>query len=272
LLQFTITASRRVVANRILLALLFALTPSLLAQTRSSAKHPSEYTFEVVQSFPHDPDAFTQGLVYHAGFLYEGTGLEGRSSLRRVRLETGEVIQKVDVDPQYFGEGIAIAQNKIIQLTWKSQIGFVYDLATFRRLRDFSYTGEGWGLAANGADLYMSDGSSDIRILDASTFREKRRLHVHDGPKPIDQLNELEFVEGQIFANIWQTDRIARISPQTGEVVGCIDLSGLLSPMYKLSSGGVLNGIAYDSAKKRLFVTGKLWPRLFEIRLIPKRH
>lgn len=272
MLQFTITASRRIVANRILLALLFVLTPSLFAQTRSSAKHPSEYTFEVVQSFPHDPEAFTQGLVYHAGLLYEGTGLEGRSSLRKVRLETGEVIQKVDLDPQYFGEGIAIVQNKIVQLTWKSQIGFVYDLATFQRLRDFSYTGEGWGLAANGADLYLSDGSPDIRILDSSTFRERRRLHVHDGPNPIDQLNELEFVEGQIFANIWQTDRIARISPQTGEVVGWIDLSGLLSPMYKLSSGGVLNGIAYDSTKKRLFVTGKLWPRLFEIRLIPKRH
>lgn len=253
------------------LALLAHTTP-FSAQTRPSTRHTPEYSFEIVHSFPHDPEAFTQGLVCHAGFLYEGTGLEGRSSLRKVRLETGEVIQKVDLDPQYFGEGIAIVQNKIVQLTWKSQIGFVYDLATFQRLRDFSYPGEGWGLAANGTDLYMSDGTSDIRVLDASTFREKRQLHVHDGSKPVDQLNELEFVEGQLFANVWQTDRIARISPQTGEIVGWIDLSGLLSPMYRLSSGGVLNGIAYDRAKKRLFVTGKLWPRLFEIRLIPKRH
>lgn len=273
MLQLTITLYRPRARKRVFLAFaLFTLTNSFSAQTRPSPKHPPEYTFEIVQTFPHDPEAFTQGLVYHAGFLYEGTGLEGRSSLRKVRLETGEVIQKVDLDPHYFGEGIAIVQNKIVQLTWKSQIGFVYDLATFQRLHDFSYSGEGWGLAANGADLYMSDGTSDIRILDSSSFREKRRIHVHDGAKPIEQLNELEFVEGQLFANIWQTDHIARISPQTGDVVGWIDLSGLLSPMYKVSSGAVLNGIAYDSAKKRLFVTGKLWPRLFEIRLIPKRH
>lgn len=244
--------------------------PASAQGARHSAKHPVEYTFEVVQSFPHDPEAFTQGLVYDAGFLYEGTGLEGRSSLRKVRVETGEILQRVDLDPQYFGEGVAIVQHKIIQLTWKSQIGFVYDLANFRRLRDFSYTGEGWGLAANGSDVYMSDGSSEIRILDATTLREKRRIHVHDGAKPIEQLNELEFVEGQLFANVWQTDRVARISPQTGEVVGWIDLSGLLSPMYQLRSGAVLNGIAYDSTKRRLFVTGKLWPRLFQIRLVPK--
>ena len=260
------------VRQSVLLATVFCAVSAFAQASRPSTKHPTEYTFEVVQSFPHDPAAFTQGLVYHAGVLYEGTGLEGRSSLRKVRLETGEVVQHVDLDPQYFGEGIAIVQDEIVQLTWKSQIGLVYDLATFRRLRDFSYTGEGWGLAANGADVYMSDGSSDIRILDAATLREKRRIHVHDGSKPIDQLNELEFVEGQLFANIWQTDRIARISPQTGEVLGWIDLSGLLSPMYQLATGAVLNGIAYDSAKKRLFVTGKLWPRLFQIRLLPKHH
>jgi glutamine cyclotransferase len=246
--------------------------PASAQGTRHSAKHPVEYTFEVVRSFPHDPEAFTQGLVYDAGFLYEGTGLEGRSSLRKVRVETGEILQRVDLDPQYFGEGVAIVEHKILQLTWKSQIGFVYDVASFRRLLDFSYTGEGWGLAANGSNVYMSDGSSDIRILDATTLREKRRIHVHDGAKPIDQLNELEFVEGQLFANVWQTDRIARISPQTGEVVGWIDLSGLLSPMYQLRSGAVLNGIAYDSTGRRLFVTGKLWPRLFQIRLVPKHR
>jgi glutamine cyclotransferase len=247
-------------------------TASLSAQTvsRSTSRQTPTYSYEVVQAYPHDENAFTQGLVYHGGFLYEGTGLQGRSSLRKVRLETGEVLERVDLPYEYFGEGIAIVRDQILELTWKSQVGFVYDLNTFRRLRQFSYPGEGWGLTSNGADVYMSDGTADIRILDAATLREKRRIHVHDGPKPIDQLNELEFVDGQVFANIWQTNRIARISPQTGEVVGWIDLSGVLSPMYQLQPGAVLNGIAYDAARKRLFVTGKLWPRLFEVRLVPK--
>jgi glutaminyl-peptide cyclotransferase len=252
--------------------LLLTASISLFSQTARNRPqaHPREYTYTVVQSFPHDPDAFTQGLVYHDGFLYEGTGLQGRSSLRKVRLETGEVLKRVDLPYEYFGEGIAIVGNEIRQLTWKSEVGFVYDLRSFRQIRRFSYSGEGWGLTSNGADVYMSDGTSDIRILDAATLHEKRRIYVHDGSKSIDRLNELEVVEGQIFANIWETNRIARISPQTGEVVGWIDLSGLLSPMYQLEPGAVLNGIAYDSARKRLFVTGKLWPRLFEIRLVAK--
>lgn len=260
-------------ALRICLALLVVLAATVLsAQTssRTSSRQTPTYSYEVVQAYPHDENAFTQGLVYHGGFLYEGTGLQGRSSLRKVRLETGEVLERVDLPYEYFGEGIAIVRDQILELTWKSQVGFVYDLNTFRRLREFSYPGEGWGLTANGADVYMSDGTADIRILDAATLREKRRIHVHDGSKSINQLNELECIEGQIFANIWQTNRIVRISPQTGEVVGWIDLSGLLSPMYQLQPGAVLNGIAYDSARKRLFVTGKLWPRLFEVRLVPK--
>ena len=238
--------------------------------TEPHQKRSVEYTYTVVQSYPHDPEAFTQGLVYHNGFLYEGTGLQGRSSLRKVRLETGEIVLRVDLPYEYFGEGIAIVRDQILQLTWKSQVGFVYDLRTFQQLRQFSYAGEGWGLTSNGADVYMSDGTADIRVLDATTLKEKRRIHVHDGAKPIDQLNELEYVEGQIFANIWQTNRIARISPQTGEVVGWIDLAGLLSPMYQLERGAVLNGIAYDATRKHLFVTGKLWPRLFEIRVLSK--
>jgi glutamine cyclotransferase len=251
---------------------LVAAAFAVWSQTAARAKHPPEYTYAVVQSFPHDPDAFTQGLVYHNGFLYEGTGLEGRSSLRRVRLETGEIVQRLDLPYEYFGEGIALVRNQILQLTWKSQVGFVYDLRTFQQLRRFSYMGEGWGLTSNGDDVYMSDGSADIRILDATTLSEKRRIHVHDGPKAIDQLNELEYIDGQIFANIWETNRIARIAPQTGEVVGWIDLTGLLSPMYQLERGAVLNGIAYDTARKRLFVTGKLWPRLFEIQVVPKKR
>lgn len=237
----------------------------------AAAKPTPEYTYKVVQVFPHDPTAFTQGLVYRGGFLYEGTGLNGRSSLRKVRLETGEILQRVHLDPEYFGEGIALLRNEIVQLTWQSQTGFVYSVSDFHLLRRFSYTGEGWGLTTNGIDLFMSDGTAEIRVLDGATLREKRRFKVHDGGTPVTQLNELEFVEGEILANVWQTDRIARISPQTGKVVGWIDLTGLLSPMYKLEPGAVLNGIAYDAAKKRLFVTGKLWPSIFEIQIVPKQ-
>jgi glutamine cyclotransferase len=252
--------------------LLAALSPFLLSQSphQVQAARPPEYTFKIVRVFPHDPAAFTQGLVYRDGFLYEGTGLEGRSSLRKVRLETGEVVQRVDLAPEFFGEGIAILKNEIVQLTWRSQMGFVYNLSDFRLLRRFSYPGEGWGLATNGRDIFMSDGTAEIRILDGATLREKRRFKVHDGSMPIDQLNELEFVDGEIFANVWQTDRIARISPQSGKVTGWIDLKGILSPLYQLEPGAVLNGIAYDPSGKRLFVTGKLWPRIFEIQLVPK--
>jgi glutamine cyclotransferase len=231
---------------------------------------PPEYTFKIIRTFPHDPAAFTQGLVYHDSFFYEGTGLNGRSSLRKVRPETGEVVQHVDLPGEYFGEGIAIVRNKVIQLTWQSHVGFVYSLGDFKLLRQFSYPGEGWGLTSRGNELFMSDGTADIRVLDAVTLKEKRRFTVRDGPAPIDQLNELEFVEGELFANIWQTDRIARISPQSGKLVGWIDLTGLLSPVYRRQEGAVLNGIAYDSIHKRLFVTGKLWPNIFEIQVLPK--
>lgn len=237
---------------------------------QAGAKRPPEYTFKIVHVFPHDPAAFTQGLVYRDGFLYEGTGLNGRSSLRKVRLETGEVVQHVDLANDFFGEGIAIVKNEIIQLTWQSHVGFVYSLGDFRFLRQFSYPGEGWGLTSRGNELFMSDGTAEIRVLDAATFKEKRRFTIHDGAAPVDQLNELEFVEGELFANIWQTDRIARINPQTGKAVGWIDLAGLLSPVYRRRSDAVLNGIAYDSTHKRLFVTGKLWPSIFEIQLVPK--
>jgi len=221
--------------------------------------------------FPHDSTAFTQGLAYRDGFLYEGTGLKGRSSLRKVRLETGEIVQRLDLPPEFFGEGVTLLKNEVVQLTWQSQVGFVYDLSEFRLVRRFSYSGEGWGLATNGRKLFMSDGTSKIRVLDAGTLAEERRFTVYDGDTPIDQLNELEFVDGEIFANVWQTDRIARISPQSGKVVGWIDLTGLLSPIYRLESEAVLNGIAYDSNRKRLFVTGKLWPSVFEIRFVRKQ-
>src|SRR5882724_10802293 len=262
-----------ILSRLIVLFFLIACRPFLVGQTahQVSANSPQEYTFTIVRMFPHDSSAFTQGLAYRDGFLYEGTGLNGRSSLRKVRLETGEVIQRVDVSQEFFGEGITLIKNEVVQLTWQSHAGFVYNLSDFRFLRQFSYSGEGWGLATDGNEIFMSDGTSEIRVLAPVTFAEKRRFTVHDGASSIDQLNELEFVEGEIFANVWQTDRIARISPQSGKVVGWIDLKGLLSPIYRLESDAVLNGIAYDSNRKRLFVTGKLWPSIFEIRVVPKQ-
>jgi glutamine cyclotransferase len=253
-----------------MLLLSAALSPAPAQPAPRAGGRAPEYTYKVIQVFPHDPAAFTQGLVYHGGFLYESTGLNGRSSLRKVRLETGEVAQRLDLAPEFFGEGIALLKNEIVQLTWQSQTGFVYGARDFHLLRRFSYTGEGWGLTSNGSDLFMSDGTDEIRVLDGGMLREKRRLKVHDGTQAITQLNELEFVEGEILANVWQTDRIARISPQSGKVLGWIDLAGLLSPVYKLEPGAVLNGIAYDAVKKRLFVTGKLWPSIFEIQIVPK--
>ncbi|MGH9568931.1 MAG: glutaminyl-peptide cyclotransferase [Candidatus Angelobacter sp.] len=253
-------------------ALISAILPMSITGQLKRPGYPAkmpEYTFKIVSVFPHDPGAFTQGLAWRDGFLYEGTGLNGRSSLRKVNLQTGEVVQRVDLPPQFFGEGIALLKNQIIQLTWKAHIGFIYNLSDFRLLRRFSYPGEGWGLATNGRDIFMSDGTSEIRVLDSS-MREKRRLKVHDGDTPITELNELEWVDGELFANIWQTDRIARISVQTGKVLGWVNLQGLLSPMYRLPPDAVLNGIAYDARGKRLFVTGKLWPDIFEIRLIRK--
>jgi glutamine cyclotransferase len=265
------------IRNGLWLVLLFLLTvcrPFLTGQTSLPAppNRRQEYTFSIVQVFPHDTSAYTQGLAYRDGFLYEGTGLNGRSSLRKVRLESGEVIQHVDLGSEFFGEGITLVKDKILQLTWKSEVGFVYNLTNFQLVRRFSYSGEGWGLAASDREIFMSDGTSAIRVLDPVTLKEKRRFRVHDGPTPVDQLNELEFVEGQVFANVWHTSRIARISPQTGDVVGWIDLTGLLSPIYHLEPEAVLNGIAYDSIHKRLFVTGKLWPSVFEIRLSPKHR
>src|SRR5258706_9184421 len=263
----------RLVRQRFAVACLLAtLAQSLLAQSHQrSATRPPESTFKFLRTFPHAPAAFTQGLTYRDGFLYEGTGLKGRSSLRKVRLETGEIVQRVDLAPEFFGEGITLLRNEVIQLTWQSQIGFVYNVKDFRLLRRFSYSGEGWGLTTNGREIFMSDGTPEIRVLDAGTLAEKRRFTVYDGHTSIDQLNELEFVDGEIFANVWQTNRIARISPQSGKVVGWIDLKGLLSPVYRLESDAVFNGIAYDSNRKRLFVTGKLWPSVFEIRLVPKQ-
>jgi glutamine cyclotransferase len=223
-------------------------------------------SYTVVRVYPHDHSAFTQGLEYVDGFLYEGTGLNGKSSIRKVKLETGEVVQRHDIPAEYFGEGITVWKSELIELTWRSQIGFVYDRATFAQKRTFTYAGEGWGLTHDDASLIMSDGSATLRFLDPGTFAERRRLLVTDGGLPVPRLNELEFVKGEVYANIWQTNLIARIAPDSGRVLGWIDLTGLLSAT---DSAGVdvMNGIAYDAAHDRLFVTGKLWPKVFEIKI-----
>ncbi len=224
------------------------------------------FGYEVVKVYPHDREAFTQGLVYRDGVLFESTGLRGRSSLRRVRLETGEVLQRMTVDDRYFAEGLTDWGNQLLQLTWDTNIGFVYDLTSFKQVRTFSYRGEGWGLAHDGRRLIMSDGSPALRFLDPATFQETGRIQVRDAGAAVEDLNELEYVEGEIYANVWTTDRIAVIDPATGRVTAWIDLSGLM-PRGTTGGDAVLNGIAYDAAGKRLFVTGKLWPRLFEIRI-----
>jgi glutamine cyclotransferase len=227
------------------------------------------YGYQVVRSYPHDPGAFTQGLQYLDGVLYEGTGQVGQSSIRRVELETGKLLQKRDVSPPHFGEGITVWKDELIELTWKSNVAFVYDKKTFEPRRTFKYAGEGWGLTQDAMNLYMSDGSDELRVLDPATFAERRRIKVTSAGAPLRELNELEWVKGEIFANIWMTDQIARIAPASGKVAGYIDLRGLLSASERASTD-VLNGIAYDAAHDRLFITGKWWPKLFEIKLVKK--
>ena len=236
----------------------------------SQAGGVSEYGYEVVHVYPHDPLAYTQGLFYLNGVLYEGTGLNGRSSVRKVRLETGEVLQQRDVAEQYFGEGIVNWRDRLLEITWRSQTGFLYDLATFELRGQFSYPGEGWGLTQDGKRIIMSDGTPELRFWDPETLRETGRITVTDEGRPVQELNELEWIKGEVYANVFQTDRIARIDPLSGKVVGWIDLTGILSPADRIRQVDVLNGIAYDAKDDRLFVTGKLWPKLFEIRLVKK--
>jgi glutaminyl-peptide cyclotransferase len=225
------------------------------------------FGYRVVHVYPHDSKAFTQGLQYVDGFLYEGTGLFGSSSIRRVNLETGEVVQRRNLAGAYFGEGITVLKTQLIQLTWQSEIAFVYDKATFEPLRTFSYRGEGWGLTYDGVNLIMSDGSNQLRLIDPATFAERRRISVTASGAPLIHLNELEYMKGEILANVWMTDLVARVSPATGRVTGYIDLRGLLTPSER-GSADVLNGIAYDERNDRLFVTGKLWPKVFEIHIV----
>jgi glutaminyl-peptide cyclotransferase len=240
---------------------------TLIAPIASQAAVPT-YDYEVVRVHPHDPSAFTEGLFYLNGFLYESTGLEQHSTIRKVRIDTGAVVQKLDIPAQYFGEGIVNWGGQLISLTWKSQLGFVFDLSTFRLQKQFHYEGEGWALTQDGKQIIMSDGTPQLRFLNPLTLRETNRIQVTLDGKPVPNVNELEWVKGEIYANVWQTNVIVRIDPRNGHVVGIVDLTGILSPADRVEGpDGVLNGIAYDAKGDRLFVTGKNWPKLFEIRL-----
>lgn len=247
----------------------FVLALLGFAGVQAIAQAVNTATYQIVRSYPHDPRAFTQGLLYVDGHLYESTGLNGRSSIRMVDLNTGRVLQKYDLPADQFGEGLTDWGSTLVQLTWQAHKGFVYDRFSFALLKTFSYIGEGWGLTHDEHQLIMSDGTSYLRFLDPKTFQETRRIHVTTpNGQGIEDLNELEYVRGEIYANIWHSDRIARISPKTGRLLGWIDLTGLRDSGTKSNPDAVLNGIAYDSKDDRLFVTGKLWPKLYEIKVI----
>jgi glutaminyl-peptide cyclotransferase len=246
-----------------------ATTPAAAPTGAADAKAPI-YGFEVVNSWPHDRRAFTQGLIFHDGALVESTGQYGESTLRRVDLKTGRVLKQVEVPPQFFGEGLALMNGKLYQLTWQGKRGFVYDAATFEKQGEFRYDGEGWGLTHDGQSLILSDGTNQLRFIDPQTFRVTRTVGVFDGGRPLRDLNELEYVRGEIYANIWHDDRIVRLDPKTGRVLGWIDLRGIIPRSELDDEEAVLNGIAYDEVGDRLFVTGKLWPKLFEIKVKQK--
>ena len=227
-------------------------------------------SYKVVATYRHDPKAFTEGLEYKDGFLYESTGLNGESSIRQIDLGTGAVLKQMPLSTVYFGEGITFFGRRLFQLTYQSGIGFIYDSKTWSTLGNFHYPGEGWALTHDDKRLIMSDGSSALRFLDPATLRELSRVVVRDGTRPIANVNELEYIEGEIWANVWQTERIVRIDPRTGQVNSWVDLTGLLKPADRTPDIDVLNGIAYDAAKKRIFVTGKRWPKLYEIRVVER--
>lgn len=240
------------------------------ANANTAAAQPAtarQLRYEVIGSIPHDPSAYLQGLLWHNGGLYESTGLEGRSTLRRVEYPSGKVLKSVKLSAQHFGEGLALVDNRLIQLTWKSQRGFVYDLESFRLLGEFTYETEGWGLTFDGKHLIMSDGSHRLTFLDPKSFAPIRRLAVSFDNRPLQLINELEFIEGEIWANVYQSNMIVRIDPATGKVTSFLDMKDLLPPEMRTGNEDVLNGIAYDSDRKLIFVGGKLWPRLFEIRV-----
>jgi len=251
-----------------LAALAMTFVALVLLNQEPAGAAPARYTYKVVKAYHHDPKAFTQGLVFDNGFLYESTGQYGESSLRRVELDTGRVLQMHELSGDLFGEGITIFGSKIIQLTWVAQRGFVYNKSSFALLQNFRYSTQGWGITTDGSRLIMSDGTANLYFLDPKTFRPLGQIEVRTGASPVKRLNELEYINGEIYANVWMTDRIAIINPHTGQITGWIDLTGIYTPETR-NSDNVLNGIAYDIKGDRLFVTGKRWSQLFQIKLIP---
>jgi len=260
------------IENQISRIALIALSALLMITGCSDSKNSetaTDYTYKVVKTYPHDPNAFTQGLVFENGLLYEGTGLNGHSTLRKVQLQTGSILQMHKLPDKFFGEGITIYKDRIIQLTYKSNVGFVYGKDSFKLLQSFNYPTEGWGITHDGKQIIMSDGTSTLYFLDPETFKQTGCIKVHDKGVPVSGLNELEYVKGEILANVWPTERIVIIAPRTGKVIGWINMNGLLKQQDSVQFVDVLNGIAYDAAGDRLFVTGKFWPKLFEIKLVP---
>ena len=246
----------------------------LFAATAAPAARPAEipvHSYKVVKTYPHDPNAFTQGLIYLDGRLFESTGLHGRSEIREVNLDDGKVIRSAKIPDRYFGEGLVNWGSQLLSLTWQHGVGFRWNRADFRPLGEFHYSGEGWGLTQNGREIIMSDGTAALRFLDPQTLKVRRRVTVTDAGRPVARLNELEWVKGEVYANVWMTPLIARIDPVSGKVKGWIDLAGLAAENGFGSSDNVLNGIAYDAARDRLFVTGKNWRRLYEIDLAPPK-
>jgi glutamine cyclotransferase len=239
-----------------------ACAPAISEQRRPAPVQ----SYKVIATFPHDTSSFTQGLVFADGELYESTGLNGESTLRRVDIKTGRTLQRIDIPNQYFAEGLALVGDELLQLTWQHKLGFVYDRKTFKQIRTFSYNTEGWGIAYDGTSrLVMSDGSDQLTFLDPKTLAPLKSMRVQDSARPVTNLNELEWIEGEIWANVWQTDRIARINPNTGDVNAWIDLSSLFPRAQRMPPADELNGIAYDRATRRIFITGKKWPRLYQI-------
>jgi glutamine cyclotransferase len=249
---------------------IFPLPFGFSAQESISKKPPSKIPYKITGTYPHPPGSFTQGFVFEDGYLYEGTGQYGSSSLRKINLKSGEIINEVKLPRDIFGEGITIYKDKIIQLTWFSQIGFVYDKKSFRHLDTFRYPVpiEGWGITTDWKHLIVSDGSHRLYFLDPKSFEVKSRLEVYDHLGPVRKINELEYVDGAIYANIWQSPKIIKIDLNSGKVTSFIDLSNIVPKQFKGHSDYVLNGIAYDSGKKRFLVTGKMWPHVFELELL----
>ncbi len=243
---------------------------ALLAQALSAWAAAPVFGYKVVAKFPHSTESYTEGFFYLNGLFYEGTGLDGHSAVLVTQPETGKVLQRLDLAPQYFGEGIVDWGPNLYEWTWQSHIGFVYDRFSMRKIRQFAYDGEGWGMTRTAKEIITSDGTSTLRFRDPATFKEVRHIVVKDGNQPVEQLNELEYIKGEIYANVWHSDRIARISPQDGHVIAWINMAGLLPDDQKINAESVLNGIAYDAQHDRLFVTGKQWPTVFEIKIESK--